>query len=307
MARWLSFLLFMASACSSGALIPDEAVESVNSVESMAFNDILDHDTFDIPGLQTHQSMAFFGGRALFITPVGSSLTCDIYDLETQVKDTTIILSHEGYAVPHANVSCLGRFFCSAQSLFPVLFVSAWDGGRQVFVYDIYWEDAQYGSRLVQVIDPVRLNPGYAGRGQMDWVVDTDHDMLFSIAYGLADSPYIYEDNNTHICQFKLPAIGAETVIYLEDTDIIDHFVLPVMTVFQDKCYCDGHIYVVAGISGRENLYPPRLFDIDIKSRSLEEKRLSITGEPEGFCFYQGVWWLNMYSSPTIYNIGNLL
>ena len=303
----LPFLLILAIACSPESFIPDEALED-NTVEGMGQKKILSlENTFDIPGLGMHQSMAFHEGMAVFVTPVGDVLTGDIYNLETKAKEASLYLPHDGYPVPHANVSCFGRSFCSEDSLFPALYVSAWNGGRQVFVYDIFKTKGEFGTRLIQVIDPGHLDSGFAGLGQMDWVVDTDHDRLFSIAYGLDNSPYIYDGNCTNICQFKLPAPGSGNVVYLEDTDIVDHFVLPVMNVFQDKCYSDGHIYVVAGIPDRDNLYPPRLYDIDIQGQSLEEKKLSIIGEPEGFCSYQGIRWLNMNSSTKIYNIADLI
>lgn len=292
-----ALLFLFVIACSGKSIIiePDLFVSSIIN------------DSFAIPDLTTHQSMAFCKGKAVFVTPVGDDLVCDIYDILTKDKESSINLSHGDYSVPHANVSCFGKDYFTNNSFFPTLYVSAWNEGRQAFVYDIFLGDAGYESRLVQIIDPAHLNKDYIGNGQMDWVIDVDHNMLYSIAYSLTNSPCIYENNQTNICQFELPTIDGRLIVYLEDKDIVNHFVLPVMTVFQDKCYYNHHIYVVAGIPSENKLYPPRLFDIDIDKFSLTEHLLPFDGEPEGLCYYNEGLWLNMCSSTIIHRLDSFL
>ena len=279
--------------CSSDHIAVEEKEETADFV------------SFDIPGLTMHQSMAFYGGNAVFITPIETDLLCDIYDIETKRKKAQIILPHQGYQVPHANTSCFGSRVCSDSSVFPALYVSAWNGGRHLFIYEISLSGTTYEARLAQVIDPSHINGDYAGRGQLDWVIDEEHDMLYSLGYGL-NSSRIYDGNSVFVCQYKLPTRQSE-IVFLEDEDIVEHFVLPMMTVSQDKCYYNGHIFVVAGLPDGSNQYPPRLFDIDLNKQSLNEQFIPVEGEPEGFCIYNDIKWLNIYGSKTIINLDSLM
>ena len=257
------------------------------------------------PGLSVHQSMVFFEGKSFFLMSEGESLTCDIYDLSTKNKDVSISLPYDGYSIPHANVSCFGDRLFSKDSICPLLYVSAWNNKHQAFVYDISFEKGSYKSGLKQVIDPSLVSSEIIGKGNMDWVVDGENGRLFSIAYGL-NSTTISEGNSTHITQFNLPSIENSYVV-LHDSDVVDHFLLPVMNVFQDKFYLNDCIFVVAGIANGQMTFPPKLYKIDLTNKTLSELYIPLSGEPEGLCYYRGVKWLNMYGSSKVYNLDKLL
>lgn len=258
------------------------------------------------PSLKKNQSMAFYGDYAVFVTPVGRTLTCNLSSIESGKQLASTTLPYDGYRIPHANAACFGSCFFSNTSVLPVLYVSSWNNGRQVFVYDISKVEEEYSASLIQVIDPQKLNEDIVGMGYMDWVVDSEGGYLFSIAYHLKGTSQQAEGNYTHITKYRLPSI-TDRVVFLEDTEIIDSFQVPVMTVFQDKAYYKNHIYVVAGMPSKNDLYPPRFFDIDLDSKKMIEYLIPLTGEPEGFCVYDGIKWLNMYGSTTVYNLDKML
>lgn len=266
------------------------------------------YDNCDIifPGLQMHQSMAFHDDKAVFVTPVGNNLVCDIYQISTHEFEAQVLLPFTGYSIPHANVSCFGRDRFTSQSIFPVLYVSSWNNQRQAFVYDITDRNGVIDSSLIQVIDPNSVSEDIVGGGYLDWVVDSEGGYLYAIAYHLKGTSRVSEGNYTHVTKFTLPPL-TQQLVKLNDEDVLDNFSLPVMTVFQDKDYAGGHIYVVAGIPDESGQHPPRLYDINLESKNLKEYIIPITGEPEGFCIYAGQKWLNMGGSSKIHNLDKLL
>ena len=294
--RFLSYMaiLLIFDCCSSGF----EPIDTDKRGESWSFQ---------LPGLIMHQSMAFKDGKALFVTPIEGKLTCHVYDLHNRIQQAEVILPYEGYSIPHANVSCFGKNYYSDEDVFPTLYVSSWNNGRQAFVYNLDEDNNNiYKASLVQVIDPSRVSESIIGGGYLDWVVDAKGGYLYSISYHLKDSSTIIEGNYTHVTKFILPSYNYG-IVHLTDADVVDYYSLPVMTVFQDKCYHDGHIYVVAGMPDKTDLYPPRLFDIDLDKKTLKEDLIPLYGEPEGLCYYQGSLWINMYGSETVYNLDKLL
>ena len=142
----------------------------------------------DFPNLQIHQSMDFAGDKVVFVTPVGDKLTCDIYDVLTKKHAVTLMLPCEGYALPHANAIGFGVSAYSGTSVFPALYVSAWNNQRQAFVYDISFKNGVYTSDLIQVIDPSRVSESIIGAGYLDWAVDGEGGFLYSIAYKIKGS-----------------------------------------------------------------------------------------------------------------------
>ncbi len=259
-------------------------------------------EAFSFKGLKFHQSMAFYGENALFITPEQQKLVCDIYNLNTKEWLTNIELTHDGYKCPHANVTCLGNSYYSPNSLCPTLYVSSWDNGRQCFVYDITKEEGTYRSKLIQIIDPSNVSEEIIGGGYLDWVVDRDNANVYALAYHLKNTSMESKNNYTHVTKFKLPDYRKDLVVF-EDSDVLESYTVPVMTVFQDKDYDKGHIYIAAGINNANCLYPPRLFDIDLRTKQMKENNVPLSGEPEGFVVYKGEKLMNIGSTEIIYTI----
>lgn len=267
---------------------------------------ILEHDYYSFPGSGSIQSMDFYGDKVLFVSNLNGDLVCDIYNLCSGNRTSRVILPCGDYVIPHANVTCLGRLSYSQNSFFPVLYVSSWNNGRQAFVYDIIYSDNAYTGSLVQVIDPSMLNDEIIGKGFLDWVVDKEGGYLYSLAYHLKGTSRKSEGNYTHVTKYRLPPL-TEKYVLLEDKDIIDFFSVPVMTVSQDKCFNDGHIYVVAGKPNENDLYPNRFFDIDTKTKQMKEYDILISGEPEGLSILNNQLWININSSDKIFYLNKLI
>ena len=259
-------------------------------------------DSLRFSGLKFHQSMVFYENQALFVSSDPKRLFCNLFNLNTCGHISTIELPIGDFPAPHANVSCLGNAFYSKESIMPLLYISSWDNQRLLFVYDITCRDEVYNSELVQIIAPNNVSEDIIGGGYLDWVLDNDEGVLYSISYHLKDTSFQEYDNYTHITKFRIPNYN-ESVVLLDNKDILDSFTLPVMTVFQDKVYSNGHIYVVAGINGYQDRYPPRLFDINLNKHELTQYSIPLIGEPEGFDIYNGEMWLNMGAEEMIYKL----
>jgi hypothetical protein len=263
-------------------------------------------ETLVFPDVKFHQSMVFYNDYACFVTPDDSRLCCDIYSIKDKNKLAGIVLPYDGYRIPHANTTCLGGQLYDGNSIIPTLYVSSWCNDRQAFVYDIRIDGKTIMANLLQIIDPKGVNKDIIGGGYLDWVVDQKEGILYSLSYHIEGSSRVEIDNYTHIAKFKLPSLSDQYVV-LTDSDVLEHFNVPVMTVFQDKFFYDNHIYIVAGTVGEEDKYPPRFYDIDVINKTMQQKLIPMRGEPEGFCYYQGIKWLNMGGSTKVYNLDVVL
>lgn len=265
-----------------------------------------DSNCLTFPGLGIHQSMDIYKDDVFFVAASNNNLVCDIYNLHTSHLVRQVSLPFGEYSLPHANVSCFGKLFYSENSIAPVLYISSWNNGRQAFVFDFPNAGDKSQASLVQVIDPGRVSEEIIGGGYLDWVIDGDGGYLYSIAYHIKGSSQISEGNFTHIAKFQLPDLS-KRIVDFTDADVIDSFTVPVMTIFQDKCFHDNYIYVVSGHSGLGKEFPPRLYAINTLSKEMNEALIPLVGEPEGFCWYQGRKWLNMYNSAIVYNLDLLI
>lgn len=297
---WPLFVLWfipLIIGCSINGILDEPQLDSsdFSTMPSLAFSD-----------LRPSQSMFFNEDRVYFVITRGDELSCDAYDMLTRKLVFSISLPYNGYRMPHANVSCLGRASLSDDSICPVLYISAWDNMRQAFVYDLSFSKGKHNAALVQIIDPGSVSPDILGSGYLDWVVDRDNGYLYSIAYEKKGSTVEADGNCTHVTQFKLPSLK-DSYVNLNDADVVDHYSLPIMPYFQDKSISGGHLFIGAGISDKNGNYPPKLYDIDIRNKTFKEYSIPLLGEPEGLCICSGVLWLNFLGSSTIVNLNKLL
>lgn len=269
---------------------------------------VIDEDIsrFYFPSLRFYQSMAFSAEKACFVTPDGPDLILDVYRLEDGQKEASVSMPLVDGYVPHANASCFSGDFYSDRSFFPLLYVSSWGGERKAFVYDISKDDLEYKSSLVQVINPIGINEEVLGSGNLNWTVDIDNSRLYAVAYELPNSALIKEGNSLHITCFDLPKVESNVFeVFLTDSDVIDNRSLPVINAFQDMFIDSGKLFIASGFPSVDEFFENKLFVIDLDSYMISEKKLSIIGEPEGFCFYGGSYYLYMdgWISGHVYNV----
>jgi len=261
----------------------------VNNTSETDFNNTESALFTTFPGLGFHQSMAFSNEKALFIIPEGGELRCNIFDIKTGAKESAISLPLFDDFVPHANCACFSDVYISSDSCFPTLYVSSWNGKRQAYVYDFKKNGSTYTSSLVQLIDPTNVSPSIIGNGYINWVVDIENSLLYSVAYELPASDFISEGNSTRLTWFNLPKVNNEnSIVYLSDSDVCGNMVFPVMNAFQDMLCFEGVIYVVAGYPNQP-FFENKYYTINPTSGSFTERAIPLAGEPEGFCLYNRI------------------
>ena len=293
------YALILLAGCSSDARVNSDSEDlATGAIQDNYEVLIANKSIISFPGLGDKQSMAFYGNKAVFV----NGNYCEIYDLVSFKRESQLSLPSEYYDPPHANTLCMGRDKFSVNSYFPALYVSSWDNGRHAFVYDFSCSGRYFEASLVQVIDPGYVSKEIIGEGYLDWVVDSDGGYLYAVAYHLKNTSTTIEGNYTHITRFVLPSLE-QKVVTLRDSDVIDSFVIPVMTIFQDKCFSNGNLYVAAGHPGLGTEFSPKLFSINVLSKKMTEYNLPFNGEPEGLCYYEGKLWLNLYGDSNIYRI----
>lgn len=256
-------------------------------------------------GLPYHQSMVFCNGKALFLNPKGKNLNCYIYDWDKRTCESQISLPIIGEYVPHANAASFSNTYCTTESIFPAMYVSAWNGNKYAYVYDFKLDNDVYVPSLIQLIDPSKVSERIIGAGHLNWIIDNKEERLISIAYKLYDSDMIKKNNYIQITWFDIPSLSEEMVL-LKDSDVRENISLSVINAFQDMFISDNIIYVAAGVESDEK-YQNSLFIINLSNSSITERKLPLRGEPEGLCEYKGKKYISIPDgSGRIYDIEKL-
>ena len=234
-------------------------------------------------GLDSPQSIALYEDSMVALY---YGATMKIFNLKTKSLEGSVKLPYEPYSHPHSNTICFGKDCYSKTDKYPLLYVSQWyvNSENGVLVFRIFNEEGKYDLQFLQLIRFDTSLTGNVGQGPIDWVVDTDHGELYSLAYSLAgeDSYMVTEDNATVITRCRLPNFTEGKEVILKNEDIKDRYELEVFQYSQDKAYHNGHIYALAGYYVAPESISLR--DIDLTKRKIVSKidLSEYGGEPEG-------------------------
>lgn len=243
-----------------------------------------------------HQSMAVYG--KYMITSVysgtgtaeqGATCTGQIIDLETGEK-VNISFPIGLYNRPHCNTMVFGNEFATGNTILPLLYISMWDysNERGCLVYNINKNGDEWTVNLVQAIIPniQSIGTDIIGNGSTDWVVDTDNNFIYAMAYYIAGSSTIVQGNKQMIVKFALPKLSDGQEITLTGSDVLDHYETECFNYGQDKTYHCGKVYIIAG-GGSSYREMNRLRVLDLLQRQIVTRiNLNISSEPEGLTIY---------------------
>ena len=250
-----------------------------------------------VSSIEYHQSIAVYGKYAVTSMYSGTGTasqgaTCfgQIIDIETNEK-TSINFPIGTYNRPHCNTMVFGNEFAPGNDVLPLLYISMWDysNERGCLVYDVRKVANGWSATLVQAIIPNvgSIGTEIIGNGSTDWVVDTDNNCIYSLAYYLAGSSTIEVGNKQMIVKYALPRLSDGEVINLSLADVLDHYETECFNYGQDKAYLNGKIYVIAG-GGSEYSYMNKLRVLDLVQKQIVSRvNLNINQEPEGLTIYQ--------------------
>lgn len=184
-------------------------------------------------------------------------------------------------------------------NLFPLLYVSSFDGGDYINVYDIgHTEQRGYYADLVQVIDLTSVNNSIIGKS-VDAVVDVDNNTL--ITHGYLIDVYETTGNKSCFATINLPLLSDGSVVVITDNDIQDNFQTDVLNFTQDKCYYDGKIYINRGDLRYQEWLRLSVVDLTTKQIITQIDLSRWGGEPEGIDVYKNDKLLTTYGYSTIY------
>lgn len=275
------------------------------------------------PYNQFQQGMAIFGDFVVYGSSSegtgGTRAVIRKMSDNSKVKD--ILLPHGSYGDIHCNVLCFGKTQ-DANSPLPHLYASQWDSAHACFVYTF---NSEYTPSLVQVIvpnikyppveqteptEPTDENPtgipaDVIGKGNIDWIVDTDNNRLISIGYTDASANSRFTAaNGMMVCIFELPALTDSTVTLTKD-DVIDSFKIDEFYVRQDCCYCNGNIFMLCGGSPGEPQSYRKIAVINPASRCVASviDIKWIEYEPEGIDLYDNSLMIRCMNSSEMYRL----
>lgn len=254
--------------------------------------------------------MAIYGDIAVFMIynyntdgqTQDGALTMHIYNLRTNSKLASLNVPYGNYTIPHCNTSVFGNEFGSENSIAPLLYVSQWNGERNCLVYDITLSNHVYSVELKQVISTSGISQEIEGVGMRDWIVDTDHNCIYSMAYYI-NSDATEEGNKTMFLKFALPSLSDGNNVVLTQSDVLDNFELEFFKFFQDKCYNGNKIYIAAGMYDYQSITKIRVLDLTTKQIvTVIPLGETYNDEPEGLDVYEDKL-LMTYGTMTLYNI----
>ena len=193
---------------------------------------------------------------------------------------------------PHCNVANYyqkeGRHY---------VYLSEWDGGHRCFVEELRYNTTQkkWESKLVQVLS-MRIDDSIRGYGNMDWIIDTEAEMIYTQTYKDGSST-----NATALVflQFKLPAPFSQNSVVFALDNLIRRVEIPIIHATQDKFIYKGKLYVASGLG--DDL-PGRITVLDLSSFKEEDSfDLSYRNdEPEALQMYKDnillFYWKKNYS-----------
>ena len=276
--------LLMISSCDGG----DRVTEWSNNGVSLSVK---------YHGIPAHQSFVICNDTIIFLDSYGS---CFVYSIKEERVISQIVLNSNGFKIPHANVACFGAK-SNYLSIFPLLYVSQWDGEGGCLVYDILKNDSEELETVCkQTIIPKNLPENIIGKNLGDWVVDSNNEYLYSIKY----HNYSSEQSNgncIHIAKYKLPSLLDGNYIELSESDLLDNFDIPFIPIMQDKLIKDELMYIAAG--GTYNTQ--QIVIVDLRNKTiLKQVDLSFFGgEPEGIFLKDGELFLSYYSHSELYRL----
>lgn len=219
-----------------------------------------------------------------------------MWDLKTGSKIGNFNLGHEfegvKYYKPHANVVCFGAEK-TEKSDYPLLYVGQTYGflygqidykASGIIVYELLNESGVYSSNIVQIIRPdVNDDILMQAMGPFihNYVVDTDHNMLYSFNY--EGKSYWDATMDILVVSFKLPKLSDGKEVVLTNEKIVDKFTIPMAYCIQSIFYYEGLIYFMNGSHTNHKW----IRSLNLESKKIESKIVftEIGGEPQ-FCGY---------------------
>lgn len=220
------------------------------------------------------QGMAIYGTTAFLMHDKGQ---CVIINLEDKSFINSFVLEgNDG----HCNNASFGRERYSADSEFPLLYVSECRGQRACYVNDISLD----GSRLVQKI----FYDGDDTQGPSDWVVDAAHNKIYL---------YCTVDGHRTLKRFRLPRLShsdSHGEVHLTEEDVQQEILLGEIAIPQGSFIQGRYIYLPQGLPSRDR----SLHVVDIRRGEIVgiADLNSIEYEPEGIAAMNGELYLSFHT-----------
>ena len=231
-----------------------------------------------------------------------------VYDLTKAAPDTPLDplcvfpLDNRAFVCPHSNASVFGPQRFEPEDPLPLLYTNVYntyarEADRregQLCVYRIFRDDAQFSSKLVQLIqigftaDPLWCADGKLLRPYGNFAIDAEHGLLYAFVMQEANQCTRYFVFNLPAPHAGIEEDGLRRVV-LTPADILATFDCPYQHFIQGACVHAGLLYSLEGFTNDPN-NPPAIRIIDLAARQeirhIHLQELGLTHEPEliDFC-----------------------
>ena len=192
---------------------------------------------FDTTGwlTTTPQSSVVYGDYMFILYDGGESAVLDMKTKEV-ISSFKLPNAHSNY---HASNVSFGTTIVEGSN-YPALYVNKTLGNSECFVYALHQTDNEFSAELIQTItfdDSQWGNP--SGNNYRDFLADDTGQYMYIIGY----YDYKASGNYTIIKKVAMPSLSQETV-NLTNTDVLDSFDVPAVTVIQGTQVKDGLIFI---------------------------------------------------------------
>lgn len=233
------------------------------------------------------QSGVVIGDTVILFNTGGSAIATSL-----MTGESTSFLPECTKYNPHCNVA---NYYSYSGKHY--VYLSEWDGQHRCFVEELWYDSAahKWNSKLRQILS-LDIDDSIRGVGNMDWIIDQEHNMVYVQTYKDGTS-----ENATGLVylQFPLPSPRSSNEIIFKDDQIIRRIENPMIYISQDKFIYKNKMYIASGWGGN---VPGKLTVINLINFSEEETYdLSFKNdEPEGIVMYKDnillFYWGNNYS-----------
>lgn len=233
----------------------------ISEIELMSFkeNTLLENNKcnfFDLGLNASGQSGIIINDTVIIFNTGGAATATAMLTNEKTAFNPECIDYH-----PHCNVA--NYYYKNGRHY---VYLSEWDGQHRCFVEELYYDNSTkcWISKLVQIIS-MDIDDSIRGNNNMDWIVDSENDMLYTQTYKDGSSRTA---TGLIYMQFKLPSLKNNREVTIREDQIIRRTEYPMIYITQDKFIHRGKMFVASGWGGSQ---PGMVTVIDLTDFHIDE------------------------------------
>jgi len=220
-------------------------------------------------------------------------------------------LGASGGDIYHCNQTCFGSDYYDANDPFPLLYISQRARSDKRCFTEVFRiianrsnQDSEFSSFKLELVQTIYFPPMSESNsmGNVNTVIDRESKLLYTYS---RNRQYDTNYRQCKISCFSIPDIY-KSEVYLEDTDIINSYMLNISAYYMQGACIEGHNLYIARGSTSVGYIDVNIIDLNTRKnvKQLDLLGKGYTWEPEGCFSYNGQ--LMISSSSNIWKLDNV-